>query len=154
MRLNEYLSVLLYNCRVSIQEVGQRIKGFALGERAALSILLVLVAAASFMLGRLSSDGSGRNVVGDTKAALVVSTTLPPQVVSNEVATTSKEVGVAGESSAKVQGAYVASRKGTKYHLPWCSGARTISEENKLWFTTKEEAEAAGFTPAKNCKGL
>ncbi len=29
-----------------------------------------------------------------------------------------------------------------------------MSPENKIWFTTKEEAEAAGFTPAANCKGL
>ncbi len=59
-------------------------------------------------------------------------------------------VGTATEAN----GVYVASKKGTKYHLPTCSGAKTMSPENKIWFTTKEEAEAAGFTPAANCKGL
>ena len=52
------------------------------------------------------------------------------------------------------KGKYVVSKLGTKYHLPWCSGALRISEENKIWFETKEEAENKGYTPAKNCKGI
>jgi len=49
---------------------------------------------------------------------------------------------------------YVVSKNGARYHYPWCSGAQSIKEENKIWFDTKEEAEAAGYTPAANCKGL
>jgi hypothetical protein len=52
------------------------------------------------------------------------------------------------------EGSYVASKSGEKYHLPWCSGAQHIKEENKVWFKTKAEAEAAGYTPAANCKGI
>ena len=51
-------------------------------------------------------------------------------------------------------GMYVGSRSGTTYHLPWCSGAQRIKEENKLWFATKEEAESKGYKPAANCKGI
>ncbi len=53
-----------------------------------------------------------------------------------------------------VSGKYVASKSGTKYHLPWCSGAQRISKKNKIWFNTKEEAESKGYTPANNCKGI
>lgn len=49
---------------------------------------------------------------------------------------------------------YVASKNGTKYHLPTCSGAKRIKEENKIWFDSKTEAEQAGYEPAKNCKGI
>ncbi len=49
---------------------------------------------------------------------------------------------------------YVASKSGTKYHLPTCAGAKSIVEANKVWFSTKEEAEKAGYTPAGNCKGI
>lgn len=52
------------------------------------------------------------------------------------------------------QGKYVASKNGKSYHLPWCSGARNIKEENKIWFNSKEEAERAGYAPAGNCPGL
>lgn len=51
-------------------------------------------------------------------------------------------------------GQLVASKTGTKYYLPWCGSARRIKEENKIWFASKAEAEAAGYEPAKNCKGL
>ncbi len=55
------------------------------------------------------------------------------------------------ESSLKT---YVGSKNSTKYHLPTCIGAKGISEANKVWFATREEAEEVGYTPAKNCKGL
>src|SRR3989338_3692479 len=51
-------------------------------------------------------------------------------------------------------GQVVASKSGSKYHLPWCSGAQAIKEENKVWFASREAAEAAGYEPAANCKGL
>jgi methylphosphotriester-DNA--protein-cysteine methyltransferase len=53
-----------------------------------------------------------------------------------------------------VSGSYVASKNGTKYHYPWCSGAKRIKDENKVWFDTVEQARAAGYTPAANCPGL
>lgn len=49
---------------------------------------------------------------------------------------------------------YVASKNGTKYHLPTCPGAKRIKEENKIWFDSKTEAEQAGYEPAKNCQGI
>ncbi len=49
---------------------------------------------------------------------------------------------------------FVASKNGTKYYYPWCSGVSRIKEENKVWFSTADEAKKAGFQPAANCKGL
>lgn len=63
-----------------------------------------------------------------------------------------KEGSDKGESGR--QGIYVGSRSGTTYHLPWCSGALRIREENKIWFTSRQEAETSGYRPAKNCKGI
>ena len=47
-----------------------------------------------------------------------------------------------------------ASRNGSAYYYAWCSGAKRIKEENKIWFATKEAAEKAGFKQAGNCSGL
>lgn len=49
---------------------------------------------------------------------------------------------------------YVASKSGTRYYLPTCSGVKRIKEENKIWFASKEMAEAEGYEPAANCPGL
>lgn len=70
-------------------------------------------------------------------------------------------VNVAIESPMVEQGAsvagsitYVGSVNSDKYHLLWCSGAKTISEDNKIYFSSKAEAEAAGYKPSGNCKGI
>jgi hypothetical protein len=49
---------------------------------------------------------------------------------------------------------YVASKTGKKYYLPTCAGAKRIKEENKIWFATREQAAAAGYSPAAKCKGI
>jgi hypothetical protein len=51
-------------------------------------------------------------------------------------------------------GTYVASKTGSKYYLPSCSGAKRIKEENKVWFQDRVEAEKAGYQPASTCKGI
>lgn len=48
----------------------------------------------------------------------------------------------------------IASKKSTtkKFHYLWCSGAKQIKEENKLWFDSASAAQAAGYTLAANCE--
>jgi len=37
------------------------------------------------------------------------------------------------------------------YHLHGCASYNRIEDKNIVWFSTNEEAEAAGFRMAKNC---
>lgn len=48
-------------------------------------------------------------------------------------------------------GKYVASKESDKYHYPWCRWAEQIKPENRIYFQTKEEAEAAGYKPCGVC---
>lgn len=54
----------------------------------------------------------------------------------------------AGEANVKTQGKYVASVNSTLYHDSTCSSAKQIKPANQVWFDTKEEAEAAGYSPS------
>lgn len=108
-------------------------------------LAIILVGTASFGLGRLSK------VVGDREPTSVV---LPAANSNPEVPTVLGASMTNSPATPSAKGNYVASKSGTKYHLPWCSSAQTIKEENKIWFQTKQEAEAAGYTPAANCKGI
>lgn len=56
--------------------------------------------------------------------------------------------------TASAEERVVASKSGTKYYLPTCSGAERISEDNKVWFISASAASAAGYTPAANCIGI
>jgi len=129
---------------MSIKEILVKIKGGhdiirPQKERTALvfSGLMILVAFASFGLGRLS-------VIEERKTPVVIEgAKLSAQVVQEEDAL-----------ADNLNGTLVASRNSNKYHFPWCSGATRISEANKIWFSSVEEARAKGYTPASNCKGL
>lgn len=50
--------------------------------------------------------------------------------------------------AATTSGAYVASKNSTLYHDKRCPSASRIASQNLLTFSTKEQAEAAGFTPS------
>lgn len=122
-----------------LQEIREKIKVLVNDPQAFSAILLVLVALTSFGLGRQSV----REVVPDAVAGGVES--------GEEV----RPISVTSPSEdSNATTFYVASRNGEVYHLPHCSGAKRISEANKITFKTKAEAEAAGYRPAVNCKGI
>lgn len=52
------------------------------------------------------------------------------------------------------EGRVVGSIHSDRYHLEWCSGAQRIAEENKIYFDSEKEAQAAGYQPAGNCPGI
>ena len=51
-------------------------------------------------------------------------------------------------------GEVVAAKSGHTYYFQSCGTVKRIKEENKIYFKTRAEAERAGYTPAKNCKGM
>ena len=130
----------------SIQDIWDKFKSFfntSLAEdKLFLAILMVCVALTAFGLGRLAERAS-HEMPQNSGSASVVFTNINQE--DKEI--TSMEVTPNVEQ-------YVASKSGTKYHYPWCPGAKQMKEENKIFFTSRTEAEAAGYTPAANCKGL
>ena len=45
-----------------------------------------------------------------------------------------------------------ASKNGKKYYYPWCIGASRIKMENRVYYSSSEEAENSGKTIASNCQ--
>ena len=68
--------------------------------------------------------------------------------------TNQKVVAPSASSQPYTDGTVVASKNGTKYHYPWCPGAKQIAPQNLITFKSIEEARKDGLTPASNCKGL
>lgn len=58
------------------------------------------------------------------------------------------------ERSAAPETSVIASKYGTKYYLPTCSGVERISEANRVVFPSAAAARSEGYTPAENCTGL
>lgn len=117
----------------SIQDMWLEIKGLGddlIGEWGLIAVVF-LVALASFGLGRLSALKDGR----------------PPVFIGQAPSQAAAPALASG-------GLFVASRSGTAYYYPWCTGTTKILPRNQVWFQSEEAARKAGYAPAKNCKGL
>lgn len=115
-----------------------KIKNFIKSEEKDIVIVVIIITVAliSFGLGRLSK-------IEEKKTPIIV------ENISASVKTSADKTTISSQ-----EGIVVASKNGTKYHYPWCAGGQQIKEENKIWFSTIEEAKKAGYSPASNCKGL
>lgn len=125
----------------------EKLKSLLMDDHIFFGLILVIVAIASFGLGRISVNddgkvGSGVKLV-NSSAVILSPNTLPLTSTSSPAVT-----NIVTENSL------VASKSGTKYHLITCPGAKQIKESNKIYFSSKQEAMAAGYKPAVNCPGL
>lgn len=93
--------------------------------------IVLLLGLASFGLGRLSALEEAKPAVSIREAP-----------------------AASGPTEMYMGGLFVASKKGSAYHYPWCSGAQTITAQNRIWFADEDDARRAGYHPAGNCKGL
>lgn len=101
------------------------------------SLLVIVVGVSAFYLGRLTVPATSP----DTNETFVRSSGTPEVI---DVASQPAEV-------VATQANYVASINGTRWYPVECSAASRISEANKIFFTTVDEAEAGGYTRAQNC---
>ena len=143
---------------MSIQELLLKFKRLGLRTDIVLILIIVVSTVLSFVLGRMSVQGSiSKTPNTPTQTATVTAGADSLSEINNQSQIKNTQTNVQEQTvipSVNIQGAYVASKSGTKYHLPWCGSAKQIKEENKIWFATKEEAEKAGYTPSANCKGI
>ncbi len=111
-------------------------------------VIIIFVAFGSFGLGRLSKIDESNNTlrIDNIGASVLDAREMRTKGVLN------KEIQPTTLST--LGGTYIGSKNGSKYHFPWCSGAKRIKEGNKVTFNTIKEARGAGYTPAGNCKGL
>ncbi len=68
------------------------------------------------------------------------------------VSTAKAEAATTSASSSAPEGGFVASKQGKKYFPVNCKSAKTIKEENKVYFGTAADAENAGYEATKTCK--
>ena len=114
-------------------------------------IIVILVGLASFKLGRDSKEGESSAVKNESPAQTISQTA---NVISSQNPVV-KKTQIAPKTTAPVIPTiktYFASNRGNKYYSADCSGGKTIKQENKIYFATKEEAEGAGYELSSSCK--
>lgn len=128
--------------------------------------VIVLVALIGFGLGRLSSkyqtaelninstianttdldkivSGAASKIVEKVNESNKSNTTDTTNTATAAVATVASDaIKIIGNKNSKI------------YHREDCPGALKMSESNKVFFNSVEEAKGAGYRPAGNCPGL
>lgn len=125
------------------------------GEKIILAIGIVLIAVVSFEAGFLKGQKNRKEPVEVNQPACA-----PCQKVeesSNNSASTSSPTQ---SSQSKIETqlntdnqkcAFIASKNSNKYHLLTCQWAAKIKPENKICFSSAEEAQKRGYQGAKCC---
>jgi bifunctional ADP-heptose synthase (sugar kinase/adenylyltransferase) len=145
MLFNEVLNTIPYY----IQKNKRLVRFFA--AVGATFVVVASVGISSFYVGRIVTytqsqcplvidiPRSGAPMATDTsKSTSTLEKNIKPQKIETSIANRA--------------GGVVVSKNGTKYHFPWCAGAGQIKEENKVWYTTEQDAISAGYTKAGNCQ--
>lgn len=109
---------------------------------------MLAVSALAFEAGYLKGTSQKTNplivekAVGDFQLACGKNESSPPPTQPTQQA-------VAGAQTQEC--AFVASKNSTLYHISTCSTANRIKPENKVCFSSEEEAQQKGFKRAKDC---
>lgn len=111
------------------------------GADLAMGTLLILAMIVSFLLGRLSKEA--KNAIIIEPSGRDTSQISPESYTIDSVKEHTKESGI---------DSIVASKRGSKYYFVWCSGAKTLSEANKIYFDSENSAQSAGYALATNCE--
>jgi hypothetical protein len=145
--------------------ISDRLKNSMIGEfwlkyeqKIILAIGIILIAAISFEAGFLHGQKNKQESVIVNKAAsidIASANTDKNQTKSSSAKTTSANSKPTSTDITtqpdKQKCAFVASKNSDKFHLPTCRYAQNIKPENKICFSSKEEAESRGFQGAKCC---
>ena len=101
-----------------------------------LAVAVIAITIISFNLGRMSVGNSV------AKLPLVISTPSfsAPTGATQDSAPRDERVVASKASSSKL------------YHFTWCSGAKRITDKNKITFPNESAAIAAGYSLAGNCQ--
>ena len=110
-------------------------------------LVIFLVGLVGFGIGRLSVLGQGSGA-GELR---VESTPVPVENVVEAIQGRGEEAQI-GDSSTPTN--VVGNKNSMIFHLSTCSGAKNMSDANKVYFSSVGAAVAAGFRAAGNCPGL
>lgn len=139
----------------------KKLKSLILDDTVYIAFLLVFTAIGSFGLGKMT-NATPQKTAGMPESAVTMTlsgssnlsgstTAVVLKPVPTKATLTSQPVVLVEQQEDALVRNFVASKAGTKYHALTCAGAKTIKEINKIYFTSVEDAEAAGYTRAANC---
>lgn len=125
----------------------EKFKSYILNDQIFFGSILILMSVISFGLGQSSVSKVATDKPDSLRENKV-------NIVKGEESSVKESAQTTNQPTATKETKYLASKNGKRYYLPECSGVKRIKPENIITFSTKEAAQAAGYTKAVNCSGL
>ena len=141
---------------MSIHDTLEKIKAFIQSEQGKdilIVLVVILVGLGSFELGRLSkgNDSSGIKIEYPTQSqeasAISSITTNYSNILQNDKI--EKNSSLSAQAGGKN---FFASNRGSKYYPLGCSAGKSLKQENRIYFATREAAEKAGYELSSSCR--
>ncbi len=130
-----------------LQIIGRRFRSVT-----ALLVLVSLVALFVTACGDTPTTAPLSNEIQDTTQPEITQETTQPQPEAPTVQPQPQQVTPEPVPTPKPStDKFVGSAKSDKYHYPSCQWAKRIKPENEVWFSSTQEAGAAGYIPCKVC---
>lgn len=121
-------------------------------------LVVILVGLSSFELGRLSkgTEDGGLEIKYGTngQATALEGLNNAPGASINDIDITAPKTATAATKPtvAPTSGNFFASKRGSKYYPANCAAGKNLKVENRIYFTTRSEAEAAGYELSGSCR--
>ncbi len=126
------------------------------------TMIILLMTFVAFMLGTLYSDEvKNQNEIQIQKHTICEPCICGSDVDSfqtmanlsheNNLNSANKNTEIEKEGTAEENCNFIASRNSNKYHRISCAWAKRIKIENRICFSSEEEAQMKGYQPAKCC---
>ena len=112
----------------------------------------ILIGGSAYLIGNMNALESNLSEIQIVYPdAIAIQSDTKIEEIKSEQSTTKP---VDNTASTVATGKIVASKNGKRYYYPNCGGINRIKPENRIYFDTKEQAEAKGLTLASGCKAL
>jgi hypothetical protein len=114
-----------------------------------LIISAILIGGIAYFIGKIQTLESQPNTIQVVYPDAIA--------IKKDTINTSNQAAASINSTIETKlqtGKIIASKNGKRYYYESCSGVNRIKPENRIYFDTKEQAEAKGLTIASGCKAL
>jgi uncharacterized protein YpmB len=118
-------------------------------EIALLIVSAILIGSSAYFIGKIQNSESQSNAIQIVYPDAIA--VKKDSINTFNQAEASLNTVIETESQA---GKIIASKNGKRYYYESCNGVNRIKPENRIYFDTKEQAEAKGLTLASGCKAL
>jgi hypothetical protein len=140
--------MIIANYIEKIKRVSHKAIYFLAQKETMVSLVLIVTGISSFALGFFA----GKDSIGSTPKIIFTDVPRESILAASAMASDVKPNETTHSNSATAKSTIFGSKSGTKYYYSWCKAGNRVKLENRIYFESTKQAEAAGRLRAASCK--